>query len=255
MTHRLFWLQYSVYVMNFVLYLWHIVWSVFFMHCLSCLVLTSLDLCVWWAICCVFFWLIDMYCSWVTHSVLWWFCSISLCCEPYVVFCFNWLICIVHEWHVLCSVDSAWSVCVVSCMLCFVLTAWSVLFMSDMLCVLFILLEPCWLWAACCVLCWLYLIQVCVLGSMLCCVMTVLDADIYRTATSCISAWVLLLDVFVCVCVMCKFLGLLTLCPPVHSFPPVCLEWKFTNNFYHIMTFFWVCVCTLFSFPHRLHNS
>jgi hypothetical protein len=90
-----------------------------------------------WTLCYVLDILLGLYFLCTVCHVLCWLCLISVFGEPYVVFCFNWLICIVHEWHILCSVDSAWSVCVcvVSCILCFVLTAWSVLFMSDMLCV------------------------------------------------------------------------------------------------------------------------
>ena len=136
MTHSLFWLQYCAFVMNFpclapVLCICHelcvMSWSVFFC-----------------AVCCFLFWLTDMYCSWVTHSVFCWFCLISVCCELYVVFYFDWLICIVCEWHIQCSVDSAWSMCVVSCTLCSVDSAWSVLAMSCMLyLVLIVLIHIC----------------------------------------------------------------------------------------------------------------
>ena len=158
--------------------------------------------------------------SWAVCFVLCWLCLISVCREPYVVFCFDWLISIVHDWHVLCSVDSAWPMFAVSCMLYLVL---------------------------------IVLDHVCVLGCMLCHVLTVLDAHILSSCKLylCLSsvAWC------VCVCVLCITLCLLTLCHSMHSLPPVGLEWKCTNNFYHIMTFLWVCDCTLFSFPHRLHNS
>ena len=202
----------------------------------------------------------------MTHRLVW---------LRYFVFVMNFVLCLGHMvciFHALCvvsCVDSAWSLCLVSRMLCFVLTDWYVLFMSDTFCVLLILLDLGVLWAVYCVLfwlvdlycswvthsvfCWFCLIRVgyelhvvsCVdctssvyVSWAPCFVLTVLDAYIYWAA-SFISAWVLLLDVFVFVCVMCKFLCLLMLCPPVHSFLPVCLEWKFTNNFYHTVTFLW----------------
>ena len=188
MPHRLAWLQYSVFFMNFVLCLGHIAWSVFFMSCVFCLVLTVLNLCVSWAVCCILFWLIDLYCSWLTCSVFCWFCLTHVCCELHVVSCVDctWS-CMCLGLHVMSCIDCAW---------CTYIEQLQVVFVPEF----------------CCLMC-------------------------------------------LCVCVLCITLCLLTLCHSVYSLPPVGLEWKCTNNFYHIMTFLWVCDCTLFSFPHRLHNS